>query len=288
MEVQQVKHLHLELEKKSPNIAHDYMVFEKLDGWYCYIDYSVELGWGRIMSRAGRPIPSMEYLHPKLSELLGEPGVTLRLIAEAIIPDTPFHALNGIFNRSVGDYYALDAVFAVHDIVFPSKPTEIAIDRFAHIYYILPSNSTKFFRAELLQVSDSPSLWKTCFDKVVADGGEGIILKQVDGIYCPGKRNSTLMKIKEEVDADLLCISLYDTVGEKGGENLNMILQDSKGNETVVRVGKLEEAELYRASPNKAIGHVFKIKAMKRLSGGKFREPRLDYRRDDKTGEEID
>lgn len=282
---QLVKHLHKELEKVKPNINHDYMVTTKEDGWFVSIPYTVKDGWGNVTSRAGRPIPSMRYLTPILHSFLGKPVEDLIVIAEAVIPNTPFHILNGVFNRSTGDCDAEEVEFIIHDMLQAASHT--ALTRFNAISsYLLLTGI--FSRTKLLHVSSSPELWNKVYQEVISKGGEGIVLKQTDGLYCSGKRNSSLMKIKEAVTIDLLCIDLYGTVGEKGGDNLNMVLEDSKGNLTTVRVGKLEEAALYRDMPEEAIGHVFEIHAMKELEGGKYREPRLYCRRDDKTKKEVD
>lgn len=293
MLIQKVKHLYLELEKKTPNINHAYMITEKVDGWYVYSDYKVGYGWGAIMSSRDRPIPSMEHIYiPSMEHIYGQypstltrPASNCRLIMEAYIPDTEFHVLNGTFNRSIGNYHCDDVHFKVHDIVIPND-CRTAIDRFNSIAHMnLPSI---FQQVEILGISNDIEEWKKHFDSIVTNGGEGIVLKQYDGLYCPGKRNSTLMKIKEEVDADLLCIEIYYTLGKKGHDNMNLRLIDKLGIETTVRVGKHSDIALFKEDSHNVIQKVVKIKAMKRIEGGKFREPRFDYVRLDKTKEEID
>ena len=158
---QLVKHLHKELEKVKPDISHDYMVTVKEDGWFVSIPYTVKDGWGNITSRAGRVIPSMEYLTPVLHTYLGRPGVDLIVIAEAVIPDTPFHILNGVFNRSTGDCDAKDVNFIVHDLL--EEQAQSAITRFNSIESHLLLTGI-FKRAELLHVSNNPELWQEVYE----------------------------------------------------------------------------------------------------------------------------
>jgi len=286
--MQKAKHLHLELEKVTPNIHHDYMITEKVDGWYVEAEYSFGEGWKRIVSSSGRYIPSMETVAREvLNDKVVAPFSHTKLIMEAYIPDTKFHILNGIFNRSTGNYKAEDVHFIVHDCVsLDNKEALPALDRFNMISKLnLPS---RFDRAELLAISNNQAIWRRYFDLVVSRGGEGIILKQADGLYQPGKRNSSLLKLKELIEADLLCTELYYTIGEKGNSNMNLILVSKAGVETTVRVAKHEDIEEFERDNTSVVGQVVKIKAMKRLEGGKFREPRFDYVREDKELWDID
>jgi len=290
---QKVKHLHLELEKKAPNIDHIYMVTEKVDGIFAYIDYTLETGWGTIHSRAMRELPSLYEYTNHFAASLGIPTVACRILMEVYIPDTPFHILNGIFNRSKGDCHAGDAHFLLHDIIFPNPVDSsrllpyTALERFNLLKTLNPESSIIKI-AELLNASSSPELWRACFNRVVAEGGEGVVLKQADAIYQPDKRNSSLMKIKEEVTVDLLCVRIYETVGTKGHDNLNLVLKSKDGLEITVRVPKPEEADSFIDNPELIVGKVVQIKAMKKLSTGLYREPRYEAIRYDKTIAEID
>jgi hypothetical protein len=287
MAMQKVKHLHLELEKKNPNIHHDYMITEKVDGWYVEAVYSIGGGWRGITSSSGRYIPSMEHIAiEKLSTIL-PPSPHCKLIMEAYIPHTKFHILNGVFNRSVGNYRCDDVHFIVHDYVdLYTDLTMTALNRFNLIEKLqLP---TRFDRATLLGVSNSIDVWKRYFDGIVEKGGEGIVLKQANGLYCAGKRNSTLMKIKEEITVDLLCTRVYETIGTKGNPNLNIELVNSIGTITTVRIAKQEDIDKIQEDHTEILGRVCEVKAMKILEDGKLREPRFVCIRYDKLSTEID
>ena len=287
LKVQKVLHLAKELTKKKPNVNHLYMVTRKIDGIYIYIDFDVETGWGYIHSRANRIIPAFKFLQPTLGNRLAIPSTNMRLIAEAYIDNTPFHILAGVFNRSVGNFDATEVKFNVHDVVTEANVLP-AIERFSAIPHVLTKGDDRFTRAELLHVSNSPDLWEKTFNEVVKDGYEGIVLKQANSIYSSGKRNSSLMKIKREVTADLLAIRLEETTGEKGEPNVNLVLLSKDNVEISVRVGNFEERESFLANPAIVIGRVVEIAAMEKLPNGTYREPVYKYIRDDKNAEEID
>lgn len=283
---QKCLHLHLELEKKKPKIQGNYLVTEKTDGWYVYTDYSVATGWGDIRSRAGRIIPSMLHAKALYLDKLPRPMANCRLIMEAFIPDTAFPILNGVFNRSVGDYKAEDVHFKAHDLIYFEGLDQPALTRYLNAKQLCATERVS--AVELLQSSSSIDLWRREFDKIVGRGGEGIVLKQSSGLYHPGKRNYTLMKIKEDLTADLLCTRLYWTEGKKGNDNMNLALLTSEGVEINVRVPKHEDIETFSTDETEVVGKVVEIKAMKKLKEGTYREPRFVAVRHDKTKEEID
>jgi len=287
MKMQKAKHLHLEMEKVTPNIQHDYMITAKIDGWYVYSDYTPFYGWGNIMSSNGRSIPSMENAARLYLDSLANPGIACRLIMEAYIPDTKFHILNGLFNRTVGDYIVQDIHFIAHDLVFAKGYTITALERFNSLTS-LGFTSDRLQRAELLGISDNMDVWHRYFDKVVLAGGEGIVLKQANGLYCPGKRNNTLMKIKMNQSVDLLCVDTYKTIGEKGNSNTNITLVNKLGIKATVRVGKHSDIAKIDEDTNYIIGKVCEIKVMEVLETGGYREPTFYCIREDKTKEEID
>ena len=94
---QKALHLHTEQDKKQPKYdGHEYMIFEKHDGWYGYLDFPAST----IHSRAMREIPALR----ELSDLIRSrrPNIRGRLIFEIMIDGleiNSFPTLNGILNR---------------------------------------------------------------------------------------------------------------------------------------------------------------------------------------------
>ena len=281
MEIQKVLHYHKALEKKTCKVRGDYFITEKIDGIYTYCDYdAVTKSWGDMRSSANRVIPAFAHYPQQLEKV--RPQQACRLIFEADIPGITFHIANGIFNRR--KELAHDTRFNLHDIVFFPN-TQTALERMRVVqsfrdYGLLP--------VEVLGVSADESIWMHYFEQVTSRGGEGIVLKAVNGYYCPGTRNESLMKIKEEITKDLLCIHTETTIGKKGEISLNLLLANKKYQTITVVVPKDADRDAWIADPNLIVGKVCEIKAMKELEGGILREPRFKGIRDDKHAADID
>jgi ATP-dependent DNA ligase len=285
MKVQKVLHLHIEEKKKKPNINHTYIVTPKLDGWFGYIDY-IDGEWSNIHSRVGREIPSLLWARQEFQELAIHENV--RLIFEITIPNEPFHILNGILNRSVGDCQAREAIFHLHDIISYSFNFS-ARDRL-HRLLGLDLETVKYHirRIPVLAITEDKEVWMDYFNEVTNAGGEGVVLKQLDAVYQPDKRNSSLMKIKLEDTFDLECINIFHTVGDKGYDNLNATLRRKSGVIITVRIPKDEDRILFEENPMYIIGNIVEVKCMCELPDGKLREPRFVRVRDDKYLEDRD
>jgi len=293
MKPQFVLHLHKEEAKKKPNIYGNYMVTEKLDGIYGYIDYTTDLGWGYIHSRQEREIPALRWLHDIFVDL-PTPTVNCRFIFEVTIDGLDFHITNGILNRSKGECQAWDAKINLHDLIetdtyFIDSCKHQAMARWTNLQKVDVSSSKGVIRhIPLLSISNDKDVWLHYFNKVVEAGGEGVVLKQVEGIYQSDKRNSSLMKIKLEESALLECIDIYYTTGEKGNSNLNATLRSKDGTIIEVRIGKHCDIKLIEEDKEYILGKVVEIKAMCKLSSGAYREPRFKMIRCDKTLKDID
>ncbi len=289
LEPQKVLHLHIEEKKKKPQINYDYLMLEKLDGWYVYIDY-ISGTWHYPRSSAGRIIPSFQWMRDEgfLDKHIKPLPIDCRFIVEATIDGKLFHEANGLFNRSKGDCSCRDVIFNFHDLV-PLR-AENNHYRNSERYWMLQDEiqflSEQFRLIPLLGVSSNKNTWYNVADKIWDRGGEGLILKRANDVYHPGKRNASMLKIKLEEEFDLLCVNMYTTIGEKGNENLNLDLKNLKGIVVPVRIGKYSDiAEFERSSP---IGKVVQIRAMCQLEDGSYREPRFVGVRYDKKQSEID
>lgn len=293
-EPQKVLHLRLEQAKKKPKLDRLYLITAKLDGWYGFIDYHPSSGWGYPRNE-NRVIPSWMFTKEWFEKHIPIPHEATRFIFEAVIHDTPFHILNGIFNRKSED--AKDIQFILHDVLkldsffIESRKENLAGERYKLLQAIgLPYHTEDKYRisvSPLLAATKHESIWKDCFENVVEEGGEGIVLKAEDGLYTPGKRNSDLLKWKLEETFDLLVIDMFWTTGEKGNPNLNLKLQNKDGVEVPVRVPKDKDI-LHFTTKDNPIGSVATIKCMKKLEDGSYREPRFSHIRYDKQTHEID
>lgn len=279
---QKALHLYIDEEKKSPkHVGVTYAVFEKFDGWYMYVDF-IDGKWGEIKSRAGRAIPSVQHLNI-FKEII--PTENMRLIFEGTIPGMEFKDLNGIFNRLSPVQEIV--VFKLHDVLTEeNKPFNLRYKQALDIE--LKLNSDLVEAVKLLSVSREKVDWVRCYEQILSQGGEGVILKQAFGLYHPDKRNHTLMKIKCELTLDLVVIGLVK--GEKKYANTLGALQVQEKDGTVHTISGMTDAErdYFWTFPDEIIGKVVEVQAMKRISNGSLREPRFKAIRYDKAVSEID
>ena len=280
---QKALHFYLEEEKKRPKyIGHTYIVFEKFDGWYGYKDPGKP-----IMSRNMRPIPSIDWMN----SILEKDFIRGRLIFEVMLEGIKdFSELNGILNRTVGDYAAKNAYLVMHDYVehmqIPFyKRYERLVEKVNHL------DNERVRLALPFDETSSVNTWKKIAKDVWGKGSEGIILKRSDGFYGSGKRNFDLMKIKEEVTLDLLVVGMDIGLGKYSGTLGSLKCKDKKGR--IHNVSGMTDEQRHawwetQAEKESIIGKVVEIKAMKIMKDGSLREPRFKCIRQDKTEFDID
>ena len=286
MGIQKAKHLFLEMDKKKPDIEQPYMMFEKHDGWFGFLDFPSCI----IHSRQLREIPSVKELSDKIRQ--HRPDVKGRLIFEIMIEGMEvdsFHELNGILNRKYEQ--AEDVYLMVHDFIpdfqFCTMTTH---HRYQFAKEIVSRIGLPQVRlSPVLGVSQNPNEWQAMAEKIQAKGGEGLILKARNAQYTAGKRISTLMKIKEEVTVEMLVTDIIEGKGDHEGMAGKLICKDEVGQLHEIGMGCMghEERVYVFQHPDNIAGKVVEVKAMKKLQDGKYREPRFKTRRFDKEVHEL-
>lgn len=275
---QKVLHVSEELKKKNPKLHGKYIVSEKLDGWYGYIDYFPNIGFTNIHSSAQREIPSLFHIKETLPKDCG--NRSFRLIFEIMIPETPFHILNGILNRKYEpaegvEFYCHDFIY-LKDFFITSDVENSAIERLRKVKKLLLEKELKnFYFHKPLAIDATFHKAREIAQEVLQDAEkEGVVLKKQDSFYTPEKRNSDLMKEKREFDKDLICLGWQKTLGEKGNENYNLLFENL-GTPITVRLGKHKDISLLLADETNFVGKVCEIQAMAELPSGALREPRF-------------
>ena len=281
---QKVLHLHIEEDKLKPkHIGHNYMLSQKHDGWYGYMDIPACV----IRSSSGREIPSLVELSNKIRE--NAPKCRGRLIFEIMIEglENTFHVLNGILNRKREQ--ADDVYLRVHDYL-PDFRQDVKADvRFSYACEVANRIDMQELQvAEIIHRGDSKYIWQTLCDDIWRNGGEGVILKRCDGYYSPGKRNYDLMKIKEELTLDLLVVGILEGAGKYESTVGKLVVKDRAGNVHNVSGMTDLQRDTWWQQPGDIIGKIVEIKAMQKLPDGSLREPRFKHIRFDKVASDID
>lgn len=280
MKPQKAKHLYAEEEKVKPaHLGHEYMILEKHDGWYGYMD----IGSG-IMSRQMREIPSMRDFSIELNKALAEnmPGIKGRLVFEILVEGSPvFKDLNGILNRHE---QAKNAYILVHDFL-SVEDDEIASTRYARACNIVEDlNLPKVRMVNLLDsCNDDPEQWRAIAELIWSNGGEGIIAKKRTAYYSPGKRNADILKIKLEKSEEMLVVGLAEGAGKYEGTLGALIVVDKHKVEHPVSGMSDHERHAWWKKPELVYGATVEVQFMERLANGALREGRFKAIRHDKT-----
>lgn len=280
MKPQRVKHLFIEeLKVKPAHLGHPYMIFEKHDGWYGYMD----IGSG-IMSRQMREIPSMRDFSVELNTALAEcmPGIKGRLIFEILVEGSPvFKDLNGILNRHE---QAKNAYILVHDFL-AAEDESCAATRHARAVNIVGDLALPKVRMATLLDSwnDNPEQWRAIAELIWSKGGEGVIAKKRTGYYSPGKRNADILKIKLENSEEMLVVGLAEGEGKYEGTLGALIVQDKFKVEHRVSGMSDHERATWWKHPTRVCGATVEVQFMERLANGSLREGRFKAIRHDKT-----
>jgi hypothetical protein len=273
-----------------------FSIREKFDGNYEQIPYFVDSGWHNVESSSTREVPALEWVKDSLNSLSFKPKLNFMVIAEAIIKDESVHYISGRLNRSVGDYHCKDIAFKVHDIVPLDRLDTSVAEREILVQDFLGSFGNKkigeskvnlFEDCPLLLLSEyNAKLWNKVYEDVVLRGGEGIVAKRLSAPFSSGKKIADQLKLKLEDSFDLLCVDLYWTKGEKGNDNMNLLLRRKSGVKVPVRISK--HSDIASFTEKTPVGSVCSVMCMKELESGALREPRFDRIRSDKDVKDID
>jgi ATP-dependent DNA ligase len=278
-------HLYKEEAKKTPkHLGHEYMIFEKYDGWYGYYEN------GHIHSFADRIIPSVQWLADKLEEQFRFHGITGRLVFEILLSDVEdFHTLNGILNRR--SEAATTAYLRVHDYLPETSEEHTNSKRYELAEYITNNINLKCVKiAPVLEKSSDVSKWREVCFTLWAQGAEGIIAKQCDGLYKWGGRDATMLKIKLECTFEAVVVGLAQGKANGKYETTLGALLVRTSDDVVHTVSGMtdRERELWWSDHNQIVGAVVECQAMQKLTDGTYREPRYKAVRHDKNFKDID
>ena len=236
----------------------------KLDGFRMLIKYTDE--GIEAYSRNGLKSEGMEDFLDKIKDSLPYANMIYdgELLPSKIYEDSAegYKAISKIA-RAKGRKNPNDMVFHCFDCVpldeFTQGESEKSyIDRRFVIEQIVESEYIKVVKSLGLYTVDSPNLYEL-LDKVVNEGGEGLMLNELYSKY-QTKRSTGILKMKKFYTCDLLCTGVEE--GEGGfKETLGAIVVNYKGNEVRVGTGfSQDERGLYWSNPDLLIGKIVEIR----------------------------
>jgi ATP-dependent DNA ligase len=271
-------HLGVLFESKS------YIAQVKLDGMRAVVHITPD--GLRIFSRSAgiadptKPLEKTSSL-PHLAALKFPDLLGTILDCEILVPGKDSAELSGLVHRKEVDSDNTKVKLFVFDILWVCgrKITDKSLrNRLSELLSI--SHKLQSEHIVVLPYSTTPIQKRKLYDKVIASGGEGIMLKNLDAAYIEGARPAnTWFKVKRSATYD--CVVTGFSKG-KGKYNTQI---------GAVRFGQYVEGkliELGQASgmndsirrdmsfnPSKYLGQVVMIKGMERLKSGSIRHPQF-------------
>jgi DNA ligase-1 len=224
-------------KKKKNDIIFPCLVQPKLDGLRC-VTYKSKNGNNILFqSRTGSYFETMSHIAESLSPLF-QKYPDLILDGELYTTEIPFEELAGLIKKrklTSDDHQRLKKVYYhVYDII-PLEDTPFS-ERDSVIGKLLNSKNSytyveKVKTMECLSIED----FKILFSEFVADGYEGIMLRNGNGMYQQGHRSHDLQKYKEFLEEE------FTITGFREG--------DGRDKETVIWICVTEEGREFSVRP---------------------------------------
>lgn len=224
-------------KKKKNDIVYPCYVQPKLDGLRC-ITYMVD-GVIKNQSRTGAFFDFLGHINVQLAQLF-QRFPSIALDGELYTNEMPFESLVGIIKKKklvAGDQERLIKVkFHIYDVIDRANPNNTYAQRYGFIMKevsrLNPRNNLEIVRTELVS---EPSEFKQLFSEFVEEGYEGIMLRNVGGVYRQNYRSHDLQKYKEFLEDE------YPIVGFKEG--------DGRDKGTVIWMCKTKDERVFSVRP---------------------------------------
>lgn len=288
MNAQGVKNIdHLNMLLDSP----DYIVQIKLDGMRSIVHITPD--GLRIFSRSAgvadptKPLEKTASL-PHLAALKFPELIGTILDAEILIPGLDCAELSGTVHRKELNDDNTKVKLFVFDCLqingrkITGKSLRYRLSELLHISHYLQSENIV-----ILPYSTTPLQKRKLYDKVIASGGEGIMLKRLDAPYIEGARPAnTWFKVKKSATYD--CVVMGFSVGKgKYNNQVGAVKFGQYTEDKLIELGQTSGMtdDIRRdmsINPKKYLGKVVMIKGMERLKSGAIRHPQFGGMRIDK------
>ena len=259
-------------------------------------------GITKALSRQGKEIDGIDYILDEYEELgltnYFVDGELIRVNRENLSSDENFRLTTKIVNSKSNNKEGLEF------IVFDITPMEDYINKKSSIKYkdrlklmdeLIGDKGKHIKLVEKFGITNDTDVIEEQLNKVVKNGGEGLILNTLNGKYEFGKRPKSLLKVKKFNEADVLCVGINEGDGRLKGTTGALVCKFIyKGKECDVEVGtgiNDSDRKLIFDNPSLVVGKVITIKyfeVSKDSKTGKYslRFPSflgMDYIRTDKS-----
>ena len=221
------------VKTKKNDIVFPCYVQPKLDGLRC-ISYVLANGKVVAQSRTGSYFETVEHICAELQPiLLKTPGLILD--GELYTADIPFEELAGLIKKkkmSEADMQRMQCIkYHIYDVVIDAPYCE----RYTRIVETIPKPDGCFYLEVVpTQLTHDVIEFKQAFSEYVAGGYEGIMLRNVHGLYRQNYRSHDLQKYKEFVESEYPIVGFKEADGRDKG-TVVWVCKTAAGREFSVR-----------------------------------------------------
>lgn len=230
----------------------------KYDGHRCLAVVNSE-GRCTLWSRTRKPILSMPHI-AKAVEALGLADVVLD--GELFVHGPEFERLTHLIRQSgpVPGHEQME--YHVYDVV---DDAVLQIERTRWLHSLGMQSPLVCVQTVTVQDEDEMMVW---FEQFVAEGYEGAIARNLDGLYI-GRRSYDLLKIKEFDDTEFVCVGVEEGRGKMAGCAI-FVCQTSDGVPFKAKMtGEIANLQRYVTDPSLVVGKqvVVKFQGMTNKNG---------------------
>lgn len=261
-----------------PMLAHPYSKHKKKLKSPCALSYKLDGiravarvtdGVVRLFSRNNKEFLHMNHIRDAIMDLVGYSGVVLD--GELYTHELPFTEISSICRQKTKRKDDSMMEYWVFDIVDPNKTYKQRLEQLKTMFGESTPSCLRLVGAEELQEVTDESIRKY-HNKYVANGFEGLIARNWDGLYLVNHRSHDLLKYKDFQDEEF---EIIDAVCSRGGTEDGAIcwicVTPDKDKFSVRPRGSMESRRRmwaeFESNPEKFVGQMLTVRFQDKTEG---------------------
>lgn len=232
-----------------------------------------------IISRTGEEYTAMNHLKPVFYSMLkGLPNVK-EIVFEAYIHGVKQSIISGKCRDTKAQHPEITAMIV--GIIFPNEEGSPMIQFSSGIMNKMIPEDKPYLMIPHIQVHNEQEVMDH-FTDVLQAGGEGVVLcNAMVQPYNYGKRDASMVKLKQDLTVDLKVTGYTEGRGKYQGMIGGLVCEYKRQNVTVSGMTDKQRKD-WKKEPSLIVGKIIEVKAMVESSKGLLREPRFISIRHDK------
>lgn len=238
----------------------DWAIEPKLDGMRAVLEVTENRQVGQFMSRTGKSV--YEKL-PRIVAIINQSGwmpgwydMELGWPAESVdkidlYPRIDFNKTMRILGSGVPKAIAEQReaewpiVAYVFDYYDPTHPNYVYQDRIKFVDLMVSRTGHSWIQTSYIAQGYMTSfpIFETVFEQIVAEGGEGAMLKNINGLYVPGKRSKGWLKWKKYETIDAYVVGYDEGQGKYEGMVGALYFSDTPYGKSLGKCSGMTDAE---------------------------------------------